>query len=64
VRETLKLATKTVADAMTPLPAVRMLSSEDTIFDENTMVGLSVQVEVSLSIALKRLVSNSWTINL
>ena len=39
MRETLKLASKTVADAMTPLARVRMLSSEDTIFDENTMVG-------------------------
>ena len=37
VRETLKLATKTVSDAMTPLAAVRMLSAEDTVFDDNTL---------------------------
>lgn len=37
VRETLKLATKTVSDAMTPASAVRMLSADDVVFDEDTL---------------------------
>ena len=37
VRETLKLAQKTVSDAMTPLHAVHMLPWESTAFDQDTL---------------------------
>ena len=40
VRETLKLAHKTVYDAMTPLRDVHMLSWESTVFDEDTLAGV------------------------
>ena len=40
VRETLKLAHKTVYDAMTPLRDVHMLSWENTVFDEDTLAGV------------------------
>ena len=37
VRETLKLAQKSVSDAMTPLRSVHMLPWESTVFDEDTL---------------------------
>lgn len=37
VRETLRLAGKTVSDAMTPFPCVYMLPFEGTVFDENML---------------------------
>jgi metal transporter CNNM len=40
VRETLKLAHKTVYDAMTPLRDVYMLPWESTAFDEDTLAGV------------------------
>ena len=40
VRETLKLAHKTVFDAMTPLRDVHMLPWESTAFDEDTLAGV------------------------
>lgn len=40
VRETLKLAHKTVYDAMTPLRDVHMLPWENTVFDEDTLAGV------------------------
>ena len=40
VRETLKLAHKTVYDAMTPLRDVHMLPWESTAFDEDTLAGV------------------------
>ena len=40
VRETLKLAQKTVLDAMTPMRDVHMLPWETTAFDEDTLAGV------------------------
>ena len=37
VRQTLALSSKTVADAMTPLRSVKMLSQLDVVFDEDTL---------------------------